>query len=137
MFQRRQSLLLIIALISMFLSLFVELGYNSEASLNAFHLKGNPDFIPTIGGYIAALSIGLVFGALLSFKDRKKQMVLSNLAMIFIWAFVAFEIYIINAFQLQFSLWLLLPTEAGILCLMAKKLIKKDDDLVKSVDRIR
>lgn len=129
--------MLIIALLSVVISLFVELGYTETESLNAFHLAGNPDFLPTLGGYIAALSIGLIFGTLMSFKDRKKQMILANLAMILTWIFVAFEIYIINSFGLQFSLWLILPFEAGFLCFMAKKLIKKDDDLIKSVDRIR
>lgn len=139
MFQRKQSLLLLLAFISMLGSLFVELASAEGLSLNAFHLTGaeEDNFLPTLGGYIAAFAIGLTVGALLSFKDRKKQMTLANLAMIASWAFVAFEIYIINVHQLEFSIWLILPFEAGFFCLMAKRLIKKDDDLVKSVDRIR
>ena len=139
MFQRKQSLLLLLAFASMLGSLFVDLASADGLSLNAFHLKGGEEnnYLPTFGGYMAALAIGLTFGALLSFKDRKKQMILTNIAMLASWAFVAFEVYLINVHQLEFSLWLILPFEAGFLCLMAKRLIKKDDDLVKSVDRIR
>lgn len=139
MFQRKQSLFIIAAIVSMLVTLFVDLGSAEGKVLNVWHITGEieDNFMATLGSYLALITSLLMIGTLLTFKNRKQQMMLANISMILAYVFAGFEIFLVNKYGLDFSLWLILPVEAGFLMSMSRKLIKKDDDLVKSVDRIR
>lgn len=150
MIQRIQSVwLLLAALISMLLFYFdiVTINYESTGSEidQSFSLMGFG-----IQGYLlAALAAALVilpFLAIFMFKNRKKQILVTILAMVLNFGFVAFSIMAIGSFTTNhqpavtgstYGMAAFVPLITVIFLFMAIKGIRKDDKLVKSVDRLR
>ncbi len=91
-------------------------------------------------GLAVVAEVVLVF-ALLSYKDRRRQMQLCDVAIVVetLWvvAFVVMYIWANADGFLRLRLTTFLPLVAIVLTLLARRGIKKDDDLVKSADRIR
>ncbi len=85
----------------------------------------------------------LVAMSLISFKNRKQQFVFNRLAMILNLILLGLLIY--RSLNLsgetpavsEKGIGMLLPIFSIVMLVLANKAIKKDEDLVKSVDRIR
>lgn len=95
------------------------------------------------------LFTGLFFGsailsliALVMFKNRKLQFVLGRLAIILNFILLGFFVYQSltvsgEAEASEKGIGMLLPIVSIVFLALANKAIKKDEDLVKSVDRLR
>lgn len=98
--------------------------------------------------YLAALAVGSSLVALISifqFKNRLTQMKLGALNSMLMVAFLGICFYKVNQFeslvnplaQGNFQLGFFFPAVALVLNAVANRFIRKDEKLVKSVDRIR
>ena len=88
------------------------------------------------------LSTVLAIYSIINFKKRQHQFVLNRLNMIFNFILLGFFVY----WSLNLSgetlvsekgIGMFLPAISIVLLVLANKAIKKDEDLVKSVDRLR
>ena len=131
MIQRIQSIYLLIAAISMTLISFkVPIYYLNETLFMA--QDDTKMFILTIVGAIFSL-LGLFM-----FKNRKFQMKLIRLTVL-IQMIIGVRIFMLfNKFEVVLNnFFLFLMAFTLIALIMAYRGVKKDDDLVRSVDRIR
>lgn len=85
---------------------------------------------------------GLTFINIFNFKDRQRQFVLNRLNMIFNFILLGFFVYrSLNlsgeTFVSEKGIGMFLPAISIVLLVLANKAIKRDEDLVKSVDRLR
>ena len=131
MIQRIQSIYLFVAAISMTLISFKVPVYNLNETL--FMAQDDTKmFVLTIVGAIFSLL------SLFMFKNRKFQMKLIRFTVL-IQMIIGIRIFMLfNKFEviLNYS-FLFLMTFTLIALIMAYRGVKKDDDLVRSVDRIR
>ncbi len=136
MIQRIQSIyLLLVFLISGVLSLFIPLWKNMEgvgvyAAQNQWHV--------VLFGLSAALSVF----SLLSYKKRQTQFVYNRINILL--NFILIGLFVYQTLSLsgetnvsEKGIGMFLPLVSIILLVLANKAIKKDEDLVKSADRIR
>ena len=131
MIQRIQSIYLLVAAISMSLISFKVPVYNLNETL--FMAKDDTKmFVLTIVGAIFSL-LGLFM-----FKNRKFQMKLIRLTVL-IQMIIGVRIFMLfNKFEVVLNnSFLFLMAFTLIALIMAYRGVKKDDDLVRSVDRIR
>ncbi len=87
-------------------------------------------------------SAALALLSLLGFKNRKNQFVLNRLNMILNLFLLGFFVYRALSLSGETSvsekgIGMLIPVFSIVFLVMANKAIKKDEDLVKSVDRLR
>ncbi len=150
MIQRIQSVwLLVAALLSMLLFYFdiVTINYSGTGSdiSQSFSLTGFG-----VQGYLlaalAALLVILPLLAIFMFKNRKRQVLMTILAMVLNFGFVAFSIMSIDSFTTNhkpavtsssYGMAAFVPVVTVIFLFMATRGIRKDDKLVKSADRLR
>ena len=136
MIQRIQTLyLLIVVLLCAVLPFFVNLW--SDAAGNEIY-AANAVFISVIF-YVAAV---LAFVAILLFKKRKNQFVVNRLNIILNLFLLGFFVY--RSLNLsgegelsEKGIGMLIPVFSIVFLTLANRAIKKDEDLVKSVDRLR
>ena len=131
MIQRIQSIYLFVAAISMTLISFKVPVYNLNETL--FMAQDDTKmFVLTIVGAIFSL-LGLFM-----FKNRKFQMKLIRLTVL-IQMIIGIRIFMLfNKFEVVLNNSFLFLTAFTLIALiMAYRGVKKDDDLVRSVDRIR
>ena len=131
MIQRIQSIYLLVAAISMSLISFKVTVYTLNETL--FMAQDDTKmFILTIVGAI------FCFLGLFMFKNRNFQMKLIRLTVL-IQMIIGIRIFMLfNKFEVVLNnSFLFLMTFTLIALIMAYKGVKKDDDLVRSVDRIR
>ncbi len=144
MLQRIQTLYLLIALVAVGVSLVMDwVTYVMEEASTSF-MTGNPAMVMYVLVGLSMLTLVLVISR---FKDRKGQMKLANVAMfdmlLIVVMFGVLHYQQIESYNelgelsLSYDLGAAMPLIAIVLIWMAKKAIKKDDDLVKSVDRLR
>ena len=116
------------------------LGFESEADTS--NLSGHNIWIIIL---VSLAIIGLV-GAISTFKNRNLQMNLCRLVMFLLAGVVAALFFIINSIvkqinieevKLGYGIGYFLPLAALLLTALALNYIRKDDKLVKSVDRLR
>lgn len=152
MIQRVQSVYLALAGIFMVITLFVPWTVYSVnetlfGSFDLFQLSMNgavftlPVFVSVIGSVI--LSMVSVF----LFSNRIKQMQLVRMSLLFsLIAFLSFAVLHYIAISragesgdvsIEYSPIVVIPLIAAVLQWMAYRAIKKDENLVKSVDRLR
>ena len=158
MIQRIQSLYLFAALVLLALMAFIlSLGEISTVQGTVYHLKITDIFQPGTGsqalkssGWLISAFIALFCNIILlliilfMFKNRKRQIGLCYLSMVILLCtegIIAYFFYI-SARQfvnpgITFNLPLVFPVIAMVLIYFAARYIKKDEALVKSVDRIR
>jgi peptidoglycan/LPS O-acetylase OafA/YrhL len=81
----------------------------------------------------------LAFLTLLLFKSRKKQLIINRLHFFIQILVVAGLTYgMVNADDLdKYFLWLVMPLLAMILLILSSRFINKDEDLIRSIDRLR
>ncbi|MCB0695756.1 MAG: DUF4293 domain-containing protein [Chitinophagaceae bacterium] len=150
MIQRIQTVWLLVAsLLSLLLFYFniVTINYASTGSeINqSFTLLGFG-----VQGYLlaalAAVLVVLPLVAIFMFRNRKKQSLMTILAMVLNFGFVAFSIMSIDSFTTNhkpavtgssYGLAAFVPLVSEIFLFMAWRGIRKDEKLVRSTDRLR
>lgn len=148
MIQRIQSIFLLLTSILMAATAFCPLVefVNGDSSLSiTFHSYGIGTDFPTWGVFtFAILSALLAFINIFLYKKRKLQIKISYITALSIVLYYITSMVYINSFLgkidaaytfLQFGI--ILPVIALIFDLLAISRIKKDEKLVKSLDRIR
>ncbi|HEY4539199.1 MAG TPA: DUF4293 domain-containing protein [Faecalibacter sp.] len=137
MIQRKQSIYLFLAgLISMIFA--VNFDKLVDISLNFLSDPSKGDLIFSLAFFFSAF---VSFLSILLFKNRKLQMTLG-------WVNIILNILLIGSFIFSLlnlpggenpekGIWAIVPLISVVLLSIANRLIKKDDDLVKSVDRFR
>ncbi|WP_322970846.1 DUF4293 family protein [Faecalibacter sp. LW9] len=137
MIQRKQSIYLFLAgLISMIFA--VNLDKLVDISLNFLSDPSKGDLIFSLAFFFSAF---VSFLSILLFKNRKLQITLG-------WVNIILNILLIGSFIFSLlnlsggenpekGIWAIVPLISVVLLSIANRLIKKDDDLVKSVDRFR
>ncbi len=136
MIQRIQTLyLVLVALISGILPFFVNLW--SDA--NGMEIYAQNEIIVSIVFYVVgALALWTVF----LYKNRKNQFVVNRLNMIlnlFLLGFFVYRSLNLSGETLvsEKGIGMLIPIFSIVFLVLANRAIKKDEDLVKSVDRLR
>ena len=136
MIQRIQSVyLVIVALMSSVLPFFVNLWSDTQG----IAVYANNELLISITFYIsAAMALWTIF----LFKNRKNQFVVNRLNMIlnlFLLGFFVYRSLNLSGETLvsEKGIGMLIPIFSIIFLVLANRAIKKDEDLVKSVDRLR
>ncbi|MTG98131.1 MULTISPECIES: DUF4293 domain-containing protein [Myroides] len=138
MIQRIQSIYLLLVFVIMgILSLFIPLWTNG---LNETIMVGHSPITAILFGISAALSII----SLLGYKNRKRQFMMNRLNMIlnvlllglFVFRSLTVSGEVAEAIS-EKGIGMFLPIVSILLLVLANRAIKKDEDLVKSVDRLR
>lgn len=151
MIQRIQSLYLLIAsVVTGTLIKIPILSFKTEKEVSVADFKGIYDFATreylsfnyiSLGLFV--IIIGLPLITIFIYKKRKIQMRLCTYSIMFTILFlvdIAYFIYMIykdQTVEVGFELGSVLPIIAIVLLILAKRNISKDEELVKSVDRIR
>ncbi len=136
MIQRIQSIYLLLSLVVSVMASFV------------FSLWLNPNANPIYATDLPYVLAGLLLSALLAlvsiflFKNRKLQFVMNRLNIILNFILLGFFVYwsLIVPGEMNISekgIGLFLPIISIVFLVLANKAIKKDEALVKSVDRLR
>ncbi|WP_430400645.1 DUF4293 domain-containing protein [Flavobacterium sp.] len=136
MIQRIQSLYLICSIIiTAILPFFFSLWTEEESKVVYFN-----ESIIYIAFFAVISAIALI--SLFLFKKRQTQFVLNRLAIIF--NFILLGFFVVRTLNLsgemqisEKGIGMFLPTISIVLLVLANRAIKKDEDLVKSVDRLR
>ena len=149
MIQRIQSLYLLLAGVSLLgtagLPLFFFSG-SSAAAMTALAFVDDANGVITRPWGVAVfflLAFVLAIVAILRYKDRKKQIFLVNYLILVIIvgciAAVAYGLAFASQEQcsLEWSNGMLLPVVACVLSVLARRGIRKDEELVRAADRIR
>ncbi|WP_027078474.1 DUF4293 domain-containing protein [Maribacter antarcticus] len=136
MIQRIQTLyLVLVALVSGTLPFFLNLW--SDA--NGLEIYAQNEIIVSIAFYASgALALWVVF----LFKNRKNQFVVNRLNVIlnlFLLGFFVYRSLNLSGGTLvsEKGIGMLIPVFSIVFLVLANRAIKKDEDLVKSVDRLR
>ena len=83
----------------------------------------------------AFLSVGLNIFSIFQFRNRNRQIIINQISKLFL--SIAFIIIIFQRGELNFTIGLFLFIIPYLLIILANYLIRKDEKLVKSADRIR
>ena len=81
------------------------------------------------------LSVGLNIFSIFQFRNRNRQIIINQISKLFL--SIAFIIIIFQRGKLNFTIGLFLFIIPYLLIILANYLIRKDEKLVKSADRIR
>ena len=147
MIQRIQTVYLLISTLLigfLFLFPFAEIAKDGAIYIFNFHgivqdgiLKQNGVFISILIGLIMALQ-GV---AIISYKNRTRQIRLAVISILLILSllgmFFFFTYYSFSDAQINFKTGILFPVVAIILDYLAILAIRKDEALIRSIDRIR
>lgn len=136
MIQRIQTIYLLLAFITMGILSFVFPLETNAAGEKVFFTDHTVDLI--LFGLSAILSIVTIF----LFKNRKLQFVLCRLNIIL--NLILLGLFVYHSLSLsgevatsEKGIGMFLPIFSIVFLVLANKAIKKDEDLVKSVDRLR
>lgn len=120
----------------------------SAGLIFVFHLWTNAEKLPVfakdnylyLGLFIGSAVLSLI--SIFSFKNRKSQFMLGRLNIIL--NFILLGVFVYQSLNLsgeadvsEKGIGILLPIFSIVFLVLANKAIKKDEDLVKSVDRLR
>ena len=136
MLQRIQTVYLILAFVVSGVLVFVFPLWKDMAGKDYFFMA-DMTYVTLFG-----LSISATLLSILSFKKRQHQFVLGRLNMIF--NLILLGLFVYRTLNLsgeatvsEKGIGMFLPIVSIVLIVLANKAIKKDEDLVKSVDRLR
>lgn len=153
MIQRIQSLYLLLATVLVALTNFFALAHfkvdGGFYTLTSFGIESSG--VETWSGgmwylllpLINVLCIALLLSALFGYKHRIKQMrlciyaILSSVLFYLALGFVCWQVYDVTGVYPDLALMAELPLIAIILTFLAGRAIKRDEDMVRSMDRIR
>ncbi|MEO9661973.1 MAG: DUF4293 domain-containing protein [Maribacter dokdonensis] len=136
MIQRIQSLfLVIVAILTGILPFF----FNLWIDVDGIEVFANNELLISIAFYASAV---LAIWSMVQFKNRKSQFVINRLNMIlnvFLLGFFVYRSLNLSGETLvsEKGIGMLIPVFSIIFLVLANRAIKKDEDLVKSVDRLR
>lgn len=136
MWQRIQTLYMsVVVLLAVCLLFVFEVG----ADANGVVLLGK-DIVLVF--FESVLTILIVIVAILQFKNRQNQFVLNRVAILIQFFLLGFFVYRAlsvpgEGFTSEKGIGAFVPIVSVVLLALANRAIKKDEDLVKSVDRIR
>ncbi len=136
MIQRIQTLyLVLVAVIAGILPFFVNLWLD----VNGVEIYAQNEVIVSIVFYVCG---ALALWAIFLFKNRKNQFVVNRLNMIlnlFLLGFFVYRSLNLSGGTLvsEKGIGMLIPVFSIVFLVLANRAIKKDEDLVKSVDRLR
>ena len=133
MIQRIQSLFLLICSIINLVYCY-QLYFGQDIAMFFLEMESN---IPLEIILLFPLIIAVIsFYTIFKYKNRQTQFVLNRLSIILCFVFVGILIFkfdIISSFE-----WInLVPLFSIVLLVLANRAIKKDEDLIRSIDRIR
>ena len=147
MIQRIQSVYLFGVAVLSIAMFFVPFGVVGGYTLTAMKLSSTEEILSTTYPLAALITAAIVlsFGSAFLFKNRKLQMKLCTLSMILQAGILVLALFHyldgaaaeLGEKQPAYAIGIYIPAIGMILSFLASKAIKKDDDLVKSVDRIR
>ncbi|WP_216690479.1 DUF4293 family protein [Hymenobacter siberiensis] len=157
MIQRIQSVFLLLLALAMLSLLALPLWHkvdgltHQELTLTAFGFDAHGLTVPAgIGpvwliGTLAAASAALAFYEIFQFRTRMRQLMLGSINLLLITATLGAEFYfqtkgeqLLNIkLEGQVLLAFYLPTLALLLNLLANRFIRRDEQLVRSADRLR
>ena len=142
MIQRVQSIyLLLAALFSGGLIFVFPLWIQKGINISAWSLFSEPSYVSrsVLVMFLGAAILALY--AIFSFKDRKKQFVIVRIIMLIHLFLLGILIYLLLSLPREETsekgIGMFIPIFVVLFSVMANKAIKKDEDLVKSVDRLR
>jgi hypothetical protein len=136
MIQRIQSIyLLLVVLLGALLPFWLELWVDALGAV----VFANKEIAVSLAFYGSAV---LAVLAIFRFKDRKSQFVLNRLNMIlnlFLLGFFVYRSLNLSGETLvsEKGIGMLIPVFSIVFLVLANRAIKKDEDLIKSVDRLR
>jgi len=95
--------------------------------------------VPALLKSYIILTSSLAFLSVMSFKHRKIQLIINRLHFLLQVAMTGVLILgLLNAGELNsFLLWLLMPFQSMVLLILSSRAIQKDEDLIRSIDRLR
>ena len=129
MIQRFQSLILLLsALCSLIIVFYFPVLQNGDIYV---FLKETLSY----ARLCAFLSVGLNIFSIFQFRNRNRQIIINQISKLFL--SIAFIIIIFQRGELNFTIGLFLFIIPYLLIILANYLIRKDEKLVKSADRIR
>lgn len=142
MIQRIQSLyLLIVAILSGGLIFVFNLWQLEETKVFALDLFSDDSILAKLVPSFYIGSALLALFSVFSFKNRQKQFVLGRLIMLINLFLLGILIYLSLNLPGEVSsekgIGMFIPIFVVLFSVLANKAIKKDEDLVKSVDRLR
>lgn len=136
MLQRIQTIYLLLSAIACGVLPFVFSLWTEESGKQIY----STDLTTSIVLFAASTLLSVT--SILSFKKRQNQFVLNRLNMIFNFILLGFFVYRTLSLSgetevSEKGIGVVLPAISIVLLVLANKAIKKDEDLVKSVDRLR
>lgn len=144
MIQRIQSLYLLGAsLLSGVIVLFTSFWLNSEGSLiNFADFFTSNNYLLLIVGILFYSSSLLSFITIFLYQNRKKQLLLGRFNLVFNLLIIFILIFYLQSLSGEISIsvkgiGLFIPIISFGLILLSNRAVKKDEELVKSVDRLR
>jgi glucan phosphoethanolaminetransferase (alkaline phosphatase superfamily) len=153
MFQRIQSIYMLVAMAMISLTYFIPYGVFTDGvmrmAVSSYGLKTQGgDYLSEPSGYyiylVHTLVLVLMVYSLISFKKRALQIRLLRFSFLVVLASIALIALYINAARTSFpslhfsiGISLFLPIGAVLFNWLALRGVKKDEELVRSVDRIR
>ncbi len=142
MIQRIQTVyLFLIAILSCALIFVFNLWQISEAKVFAFDLFSAEGMLHKLVPVFFVLSGLVALGTIFLYKNRQLQFVLGRIIILINLFLLGILIYLSLNLPGEVSsekgIGMFIPTIVVLLSVMANKAIKKDEDLVKSVDRLR
>ena len=136
MIQRIQTLYMMLSIVAVMVLYFV---FPSLENADGTIILDNSD--PLILGLLG-LSVLLTLISIMKFKKRQQQFVLNRLTIIL--NFVLLGVFVYRSLTIsgetsvsEKGIGMLLPVISIVFLVLANKAIKRDEDLVKSVDRLR
>ncbi len=143
MLQRIQTLFLILAmLVSAGLIFVFPLWFSGKVIVTAMDTLSTSDLLIKPIGILFIISAILSFTAIFQYKNRKFQMTLVRLNILINFLLLGLIVYHVQNLSgetlvSEKGIGSFLPIIVIFLLVFANRFIKKDEDLVKSVDRLR
>lgn len=152
MWQRTQTIYLALVILTMGLTLLFPFAIypvqESEITFNLFGLNPASDSVSVWFPYymIIALIIALALFSITQFKNRKRQLNLGKINYLLILVMVVMLFFdasrvakglAISEDDIRYQLGTYMPVIAFAFTFLANRSIKKDEELVKSVERLR
>ena len=144
MIQRIQSIYIILVIACLGAMFFFPFATIGELVYDLNGAGGNDEFLPfPMAGIVIGL-IALSIFSLFSFKVRNRQLVLGRISYLLILAMVVCVYLSISKLQeaegvdmVSYGVSTYLPVVSLVIQFLANRAIKNDDELVKSLDRLR
>jgi hypothetical protein len=150
MLQRIQTVYLILSTIALTLTIWMPFAsFDKSGSISTFTIFGLSTTTEDINSWfpyyvVIGLSVALSLFAITQFKNRKRQLnlgkinyllLLATIVMLFLDTDNVAQKLFVEKIQYGFGMYL--PVVALAFTFLANRSIKKDEDLVKSVERLR